>query len=442
MAERSANAGAMGPLASGGSVILVGPDGAGALELTEYATLYALQYFSIQPVFATMGPRVDLEQFGLELLRSLLAIVRLKSSLSSGLPDDDVEAIRQLIGASAKPMELVEEAFSGLSDDNPREPVVLKLVEAAAMIARLLLKEIGLMVVLHLDYGTNVSEKTLEMLDMFWPCLTLLSRVPYTGPDAKQFPFLLWIVCREVDETNGVFKAASGKGHVVQLTGLSESLCQSYISSLLDVQVETLSESLVSFVLKLTKGIPRDVREVITQLQALGHLKDQDKKTLSHTNLDAMDLAAIAPRNFEEARRCLDDLEPLEVAVLRMSSAFSEPFTFTDLMADVCSRWSNATRLDVFLYFHALQALKKKGLIEASPSPGSAKEPQTFFISDQLLAKVASETGPKVFRRVIKRQALIERVLMKELPGRIDEIHKKRQEPRIPWFYENMLKNV
>merc|ERR1711904_489128 len=110
------------------------------------------------------------------------------------------------------------------------------------------------------------------------------------------------------------------------------------------------------------------------------------------------------------------------------------------------------THFDYLRLYRALQDLVKRGIIEVVPrSRRSAtdletitnKDPQqnlqTFAMRNVLIRKVGSSMVLEGQKKVVKRQALIDRALAKALPARMEELNTKKLEPHIPWYYENLL---
>merc|ERR1712190_582531 len=133
-----------------------------------------------------------------------------------------------------------------------------------------------------------------------------------------------------------------------------------------------------------------------------------------------------------------------------MSTVFENTFTLPDLASSACSRWAGATHFDYLRLFRALQDLVKRGILEVVRNMRSAtdvaidlrdlkRNQQTFQMKNVLIRKVGSSMVLEGQKKVVKRQALIDRALAKALPARMEELNTKKQEPHIPWYYENLL---
>merc|ERR1711874_952049 len=161
-----------------------------------------------------------------------------------------------------------------------------------------------------------------------------------------------------------------------------------------------------------------------------------------------------------------EPLDPLQAAVLKMSTVFTGAFTLPDLAASSCSRWAGATRFDYLRLFRAIQDLVRRGIIEVAeerqwldsnaaenvcvtensgqiadqhPSERKPELKGPFEMRNVLIRKVGGSMVLEAQKKVVKRQALIDRALSRDLPARMEEVYNQRLEPHIPWYYENVL---
>merc|ERR1712061_760009 len=109
-----------------------------------------------------------------------------------------------------------------------------------------------------------------------------------------------------------------------------------------------------------------------------------------------------------------------------------------------------ATHFDYLRLFRAIQDLVKRGIIEipqltdgaapaASSNSTASTRLQTFEMRNVLIRKVGGSMVLEAQKKTVKRQALVERALSRDLPARMEEVYTKRLEPHIPWYYENVL---
>merc|ERR1712190_48913 len=166
----------------------------------------------------------------------------------------------------------------------------------------------------------------------------------------------------------------------------------------------------------------------------------------------------------------LESLDPLEAAVLKMSTCFHGTFTLPDLAASTCSRWADATHFDFLRLFKAIRKLVESNIIEAIdeddqggegekkepaaggddklPSPRNSKEEkafgktQYFQTRNMLIRAVGGAMVLEAQKKSVKRQALIDRALWRELPGRMEDLAKKRNAQHIPWYYEQAFRRM
>ncbi|CAE8740236.1 unnamed protein product, partial [Polarella glacialis] len=146
----------------------------------------------------------------------------------------------------------------------------------------------------------------------------------------------------------------------------------------------------------------------------------------------------------------LESLDPLESATLKMTTVFSKSFTLPDLAASICSRWAGSTRFDTLRLFRAVQNLTLRGIIIPQAQPrkhldvqpdskdtkvtDSTRELQRYEMNNVLIRKVGGAMLLEAQKKVVKRQALIDRALARDLPARMEEVQLKKLEPHIPWL--------
>merc|ERR1711939_87621 len=139
----------------------------------------------------------------------------------------------------------------------------------------------------------------------------------------------------------------------------------------------------------------------------------------------------------------LESLDPLQAAVVKMATVFNGVFTVADLAASSCSRWAGATRFDTLRLYKAIYDLVSRGVIDRASPPSEADNVPAlmgyedyFRLNNVLIRKVGGSMVLEQQKKAIKRQALVERVLMKDLPCRMEELKRKKAIPHIPWYYQ------
>eukprot|EP00392_Amoebophrya_sp_AT5.2_P017890 g18312.t1 len=88
--------------------------------------------------------------------------------------------------------------------------------------------------------------------------------------------------------------------------------------------------------------------------------------------------------------------------------------------------------------------------ISAQPPNSSSNSASTtnipfagpFRLSNTLVRKVAGSMTLEAQKRGVKRQALMDRTLKKDLPARMEALRKKKAIPHIPWYYQIELPKV
>jgi predicted ATPase len=218
-----------------------------------------------------------------------------------------------------------------------------------------------------------------------------------------------------------------------------------------------LPPALQTFVQKVTLGNPLYIRETLDELQEsvdisvtsiAGRAPKCDVKDLERINVSMWQRTAMVGGTI-----CLiESLDPLEAAVLKMSTCFSGPFTLPDLAASTKSRWADATYFDDLRIYKAVMNLTEKGILEEAEPPENQSSPRldelpfgkpTYFQMRQVLIRaVGAAMLLEVQKKKVKRQALIDRALAINLPGRMLVLEQKRSVQHIPWYYEQAFRRM
>jgi len=453
---RQVQAPAGSPFAEGGVVLIEGNTGMGKIELAEHMVCHAAAHLQMLPVFGSMGPRLnDVERVAVELLRSTVGVFR-HLHLSGSLPADDLQALERVLPPRfLGTMPEVREAFLGNVSEDKRRTVLHLIVELVVCLLEILRKQTSIIIVLQLEYGTSLFPKTLDGFQCFWDVVTSLARIAMPeagGSGGEQKPLVLVILARDADRNNPTVKAAISKEDwFVPLPGLTEENCIDYMAAYLKAPKSMVPSPLRQFITKISLGNPLYVRETIDQLLLHDHIKVQlngngQPECLSYdSDLESINIAAWAQTAMVGETVCvLESLDPLEAAVLKMSTVFTGAFTLPDLASSSCSRWAGATHFDYLRLFRAIQDLVKRGIVEIAvatrPTEGAkGSQLQAFEMRNVLIRKVGGSMVLEAQKKVVKRQALIDRALSRDLPARMQAVYLKRLEPHIPWYYENVL---
>jgi len=324
---------------------------------------------------------------------------------------------------------------------------------------QLLRRQTAINIVLQLEYGTSQTRDT-NVQEVFWNdpgvVSTLLSLVE-DGLDSSDQgkPVVMTILCKDALRSHAAVKIAEGSDSLVQLAGLTPENIQEYISNYTGVPQKELPEALVQFVTKLTQGNPLFIRETICQLLDSKHIQintERYPRTLECKDLTLIDISAWDHTAMVGGTVCLlESLDPLESAVLKMSTCFTGAFTLPDLAASTCSPWADATYFDNMRLFHAIWNLVQQNIIETVPAPDDAGinpvenrfgETQYFRTNNVLIRAVGNAMVLEMQKKSVKRQALVDRVLSRDLPERMDQLGETQNQQHIPWYYEEAFRRM
>mmetsp|Transcript_103034 Transcript_103034/g.204506 ORF Transcript_103034/g.204506 Transcript_103034/m.204506 type:complete len:1108 (-) Transcript_103034:330-3653(-) len=440
------------PFANGGVLFLEGPTGTGKIEFAEYVASHAKEHLGMLPVVGSMGTRLsDLERLGVELLRSTLSVFRyLASSSNIEFPADDFQAAEHLLPNQYMiHMPVVQQAFQGRLNEEDSERALFTLVEVVVSLLDILRQQTSIFVIMLLEQGTSIFPKTLERFNCFWNVVSTLAAVATPAIGGNKKPIVLVVLSKEADRNSPAVMAAIDRGHFVQLPNLSTDVCLEYAAVYLQVPRHAVPQPLLEFVSRVSLGNPLYVRETIDQLVKNDHIRvwrDQQgqlKNLDCEDDLEDINIASWAQTAMVGTTACLlESLDPLESAVLKMSTVFQGSFTLPDLASSSCSRWAGATHFDYLRLFRAVQELVDRRIIQAvqtgSGQPCTAQL-QAYEMRNMLIRKVGGAMVLEAQKKRVKRQALIDRALLRDLPARMEQLRVRRLEPHIPWYYESVL---
>jgi len=245
---------------------------------------------------------------------------------------------------------------------------------------------------------------------------------------------------------------------MVDLRELSQEHCIDYMVAYMRATHHLVPRNLKHFIFKLSLGNAMYIREIIDQLikHDLVKIERTDGSVkCTTTDLDSINIAGWGQTAMVGNTICvLESLDPLEAAVLKMSTCFEGTFTLPDLAASTASRWAGATHFDYLRILRAVSNLVRNKILEKSDSEFSQSEMEesmmtsldympkhlhNFEMKNFLIRKVGHSMVLEAQKKVVKRQALIDRSLSRDLPKRMEAVRIKRLEPHIPWYYETVM---
>jgi len=393
-----------------------------------------------------MGPRPgDSIRLAVELLRSSLAVFR---HLDPAVPQDDGQALSQVVPSTlASNLPMLRQALSDQTSKDRSSEILKAALDVVDALISILLKQTPISMVFHFDYGTSLFPKTLEDQVIFWKAIADLSKLLKTkNPN----PLVMIVVSRDADRTNPVVQMAEQSSTLLNMAGLSNDGMLEYMTNILRVKEEMVPHSLRTFVGKVCLGNPMYISETIQELiehqnVAVNYGANGQAKGLEVKDLDLVELYTWGHTRMVGGTVCLlESLDPLESAVLKMSTCFLGPFTLPDLAASTCSKWAGATYFDFLRILKALRKLVQQQIVEEVPAEDGDPQSQCgrFQCVNLLIRSVGSSMVLECQKKSVKRQALIERTLARELPARMEVVAAKKAVQHIPWYYEQAFKRM
>lgn len=452
---------------AGGILLIVGPSGSGKAELAEYVAVHATNKHNMLPLFGTMGERPNEKLRPIsELLKSSLLALR---TLDKSLPADDREALKRLLpndfhaaidwlgpclgyGDAETQKKLHRDESENkelyLSRRNEARRAVISLVRRLVSVKKVL-------VMMPLIRGSNLYHMDTSL---FWEISKDLSAIANSTRENDGQCCVLLLVVRNIDNDNAqavkIREEAKRIGCYCDAVPLEQDCVREYCALHLKVDVKEIPPPLMEFVASLARGNATFISETLDQLIDNGNLevrrKDGSNEVVYTSELEAINITKWHETAMVGGAICLlESLDPLQAAVVKMATVFTGPFTISDLAASSCSRWAGATRFDTLLLFKSMDNLVKCNIIDLYTNPKSETpedrsrdhNKQYFALTNFLIRKVGGSMVLEAQKKAIKRQALIERVLQKDLPSRMAELARKKAIPHIPWYYQIEVPN-
>lgn len=451
------------PFNDGGVLVIEGATGMGKIELAEHVVVHSLVTFRMFPIFGCMGPRSgDSLRLSRDLLRSTLGIFRYTSK--TALPEDDFEAVKKLNSHKGRRLDLLEQALSQTDGIFEKSADILALaIEVTVDLLTQVSKNESVLLVMQFEYGTSLFPAKLQDKDIFWQTVETLYNDFIKTQSADSKPRVMVLICREAQEKDKpcppAVRAAELSNTRIMLNGLeTQANVAEYMSRYLnlpDGDSNLIPTPLRNFVANVTQSNPLYIRETIDQLRehhiqvnetAGGVVKNVECKDIDKVNVSQWGHTAMIGNTV----CALEALDPLEAAVLKMSTCFMGPFTLGDLAASTASRWSDSTHFDFLLLFQAIRKLLDQKMLEAVEAPAEARgqesagarKLQHFQTKNILIKSVGGAMLLEAQKKSVKRQALIDRALYRYLPERMKELAEKRNKPHIPWYYEQAFRRM
>jgi hypothetical protein len=375
-----------------------------------------------------------------------------------GLPVDDVEALAQLVPQNlSQHVPLLRTALYGQNSNRTaeKEKILDAAVEVMISLLGLVVKQTSALLILQFEIGTSLFPKTTQHdQGVFWKTVSKLGTVVQ-----REKRLSLLILVREVDPTNSAVKFAKDKNSLIRLPGLADDMLVNYVSAYLGVADHLVPAPLRNFVSKVTLGNPLYVRETIDEMQTRGFVcmnraRNGKCQSIECQSMDAINVAAWQQTSMVGGTICqLEALEPLESAILKMSTCFSGPFSLPDLAASSCPQWAGSTHFDLLRLYKRLQILVEKRIIDLVDAPAAGETPrgkvhnpfgstQYFQTRNLLIRAVGSSMVLEQQRKSAKRQALVDRALSRELPARMEVLARSKNAQHIPWYYEQAFRRM
>lgn len=471
----------------GGVLILCGGHGLGKVELLEYVAYKAFTKFKVLPVLSISSPRPGESGAVLsDFMRSILsAFRRHDANLGQDLLSD-IETLKAVAPSEFSAVTSRVDVLLGwkigdgggddgglLLESAPLERLQEVVDLIAALTVKLLKKGVPLLACLRFEKGSNIFVEPNQAT--FWMLAERLLEVSRQSRlSGAALSVALCIRDHHAPDFEHVLKdyqkeCTLSHGCWIDTEPFDEAHVSEYIGTELCVARNRIPRSLIEYITNITLGNPLFIREALVQLQRNQHMKTYLSNQTNEREIDAianLDTTVEVSHWPNTAMvggilTILESLDPLPASIVKMATVFHGPFTLADLLASACPRWSGAARFEALRLFYALQQLLKLEIVTLHEDPLLRSDNNTdnyypktsndetedevldralllgpFKLSSVLVRKVAGAMVLETQRKSVKRQALMDRCLSKELPDRMATRRAKKLVPHIPWYYQ------
>jgi len=397
-----------------------------------------------------MNPRPgDARKMTSDLIVSLLNGFR---ALGHVTETNDSQALQKVLPRDSNLLPSLEKALNNEEASSAFDGIIALLRE--------LVVKTPLTVVMRYEFGTSLCPNESKDMKLFWQTVSELhdGMKDLLGAGNGK-PLVILILCADSKEMSQRVRAAVEPKNAVTLHGLSDENVLQYMANYLNVQETMIPQPLREFVTNVTQGNPEYIRETLEQLLEkhiqinLGANKQPRALELKDfgNNFRNINISSWQHTSMVGSTVCmLESLDPLEAAVLKMSTCFIGPFTLPDLAANTCPKWAGTTQFDSLRLYQAIDRLKRKDILQkvhvddldASQANNHHVQAESFTMSSLLIQAVGSSMILETQRKAVKRQALMNRAIARHLPNRMREIQSKRGAGHIPWYYEQAFRRM
>ena len=355
-------------------------------------------------------------------------------------------------------LSLREDVGKPLSAREMDVPFEAQFIDYCERLIRLILRVRPVVLVMRISRGTSLFNVVHN--PTFWSLAKRMSEISHQG--TAEHPFSVVVLCRKVQEAGALDQA-----HVVEMQPLTRNVIEEYVGKVLRIAAEDanlIPPELVDFIQELTQGNPLYVIETLDQLVSrefvtrsfTGHITI-NADLMQDVNVSDWSHTAMVGRVICQ----LEALAPQEAAIVKMASVFDGPFSVLDVAASLKSPYLNAQRFDNYRMYRTCAKLVRMGILseiqEMCADGGVAvndmsrfpKETEPKFIAcmkaipmftleNLLIRKVARGMLLHQQALKVKRQALMHRVIYKDVPERVKEHRKRLETIHVP--YHDLVK--
>ena len=301
----------------------------------------------------------------------------------------------------------------------------------------------------------------------FWKLVERMARISHD--ESNPHPLTVVLLCRRVEDAEGMLPT---EAHSIDLQPLTRNCIEEYVSKILRLEVEganSIPHELIDFVEDLTQGNPLYIMETLEQLMIRKFIT---RSVQGYVSVNATDLQGeVSVADWSHTSMVgrvicqLEALPPQEAAIVKMGTVFQGPFSVLDVAASLKSPYTNARRFDNYRMYRTCARLVKLGIIAEIPHLRQAESESNevpvndmsrfpkdtdegfincmnkipmFILDNFLIRKVAGGMILQQQALKVKRQAMMYRVVFKDVPQRLENHRKRVASLHMPYY--NLVK--
>ena len=406
-------------------------------------------------------PLMEIES-GARLNDENLIEMPLLNNYTAGTSMDPSQPNRMPTKRLSRFLSLKEDASSHIVSAREMEvPFETQFIDYCSRIILKVLEHRPVVLVMRISRGTSLFN--IVNNPTFWKLANRMSELSF-----ERTNLTVVVLCRSIE--HAVVGGLPANAQKIELQPLTRNCMEEYVYKILRLDAEEESavpSRLIDFVEDLTQGNPLYVLETLEQLVCRQYVSRSTTHGLLTVNVndlgEEVSVADWSHTAMVGKVICqLEALAPQEAAIVKMASVLKGPFSVLDIAASLKSPYLHAQRFDNYRMYRTCVRLVKMGILSEIPQHASSSDAtplndmsrfpkdmdESFFNSIQnipmfildnlLIRKVAKGMVLHQQALKIKRQALMHRVIFRDVGERMKKQRDRLESLHTPYY--NLVK--